>query len=205
MRSYGGSRHRPFCASTVTRQVRERQPAPPTCAATLSPDRTLRVAKLPPGEDPDDVHPGAGQRNDRGVLQRPRSHVRCAVPICCERQRGEATPGQRAAVWRGCEAQRRALPDRSLEAEYRRTLLGPVFRRPAQRPQRPGAADPAPPALSPIARIAISSAAHSDRHPAAPSDAAARRGTRLCRPRPAAPARGAEIGTPGVGGNRGYP
>jgi DNA primase len=108
----------------------------------LAPDRTLRLARLPAGEDPDTLVRRQGADGVRAVLS-------AAVPLSealydlLRETGGEATPEQRAAFRARLEAAARRIPDRALASEYRRTLLDRFF---AGR----GAGRRAPAARSPV-------------------------------------------------------
>ena len=156
----------------------------------LAPDRTLRLARLPAGEDPDtlvrrqgaDAH--ARRAGRRGAAGR-------ALYDLLRETGGEATPEQRAAFRTRLEAAARRIPDRALAGEYRRALLDRFYA--GRFAGRSGAACravrcrvPAPPADA-VDRRAVP---HPHRDPAAPPDPAARRRARLCRARPAARTRG---------------
>ncbi len=88
----------------------------------LAPDRTLRLARLPSGEDPDSLVRRQGADAVRGVLS-------TAAPLgdalfdLLREAGGEATPEQRAAFRARLEAAARRIPDRALAGEYRRALL----------------------------------------------------------------------------------
>jgi DNA primase len=92
----------------------------------LAPDRTLRLARLPAGEDPDTLVRRQGADGMRAVLS-------AAVPLSealydlLRETGGEATPEQRAAFRARLEAASRRIPDRALAGEYRRTLLDRFF------------------------------------------------------------------------------
>jgi DNA primase len=100
----------------------------------LSPERTLALATLPNGQDPDTLV----RRDGVGALQ---SVLDAARPLSealydLLREAGDATPEQRAAFRARLEAASQRIPDRALAAEYRRTLLDRYFneRRRAERP-----------------------------------------------------------------------
>jgi DNA primase len=88
----------------------------------LAPDRTLRLARLPSGEDPDTLVRRQGADGIRTVLS-------AAAPLAealydlLRGTGGEATPEQRAAFRSRLEAAARRIPDRALASEYRRALL----------------------------------------------------------------------------------
>ena len=92
----------------------------------LAPDRTLRLARLPSGEDPDSLVRRQGTDAVRVVLS-------AAAPLgdalfdLLREAGGEATPEQRAAFRARLEAAARRIPDRALAGEYRRALLDRFF------------------------------------------------------------------------------
>ena len=92
----------------------------------LAPDRTLRLARLPSGEDPDTLVRRQGPDAVRAVLS-------TAAPLgdalfdLLREAGGEATPEQRAAFRARLEAAARRIPDRALAGEYRRALLDRFF------------------------------------------------------------------------------
>jgi DNA primase len=92
----------------------------------LAPDRTLRLARLPAGEDPDTLVRRQGADGMSGVLA-------AAVPLSealydlLRESGGETTPEQRAAFRARLEAAARRIPDRALGGEYRRALLDRFF------------------------------------------------------------------------------
>ncbi|MBV8913859.1 MAG: DNA primase, partial [Acetobacteraceae bacterium] len=104
----------------------------------LAPDRTLRLATLPAGEDPDSLIRGRGSEAMRGILSSAAS-LADALYDLLRQTTGEATPEQRAAFRTRLEAAARSIQDRNLAGEYRRALLDRFF---AARRSRPGAAAP---------------------------------------------------------------
>jgi DNA primase len=102
----------------------------------ISAERTLKLATLPGGEDPDTLVRKGGPAAFQAVLDaaRPLSEalyglVAAGLPT--------TTPEQRAALRTRLEQAARTIPDRALAAEYRRALLDRFFA--ATRPGRPGA------------------------------------------------------------------
>ena len=111
----------------------------------LASDRTLRLATLPAGEDPDTLVRKSGPGAFQAVLDSARS-LSTALYDLLHEGHGDATPEQRAAFRTRLEEAARRIPDRALSSEYRRALLDRFFSsRPAQRGSRGGAAVPAPP------------------------------------------------------------
>jgi DNA primase len=109
----------------------------------LAPDRTLRIATLPEGEDPDSLvaRRGAAAFADVLAAARPLDEALFAL---LRGAGGQRTPEQRAELRHRLEAAAASIPDRALAAEYRRSLLDRFFaasRRgaaaPALRPARP--------------------------------------------------------------------
>jgi DNA primase len=88
----------------------------------LAPDRTLRIAALPEGEDPDTMVRRQGNAAFQGVLDTARPLAEALYDLLREAG-GEKTPEQRAAFRTRLEAAARRIPDRALSDEYRATLL----------------------------------------------------------------------------------
>jgi DNA primase len=87
----------------------------------LAPDRSLKLARLPAGDDPDTLVKRHGHDAMAVVVD-------SALPLADAlfdllREGGEATPEQRAAFRARLENAARRIPDKALAAEYRRTLL----------------------------------------------------------------------------------
>ncbi len=105
----------------------------------LAPERTLRLATLPAGEDPDTLVAKGGSRAFQAVLDAARPLAEALYGLLAEGHAGAAaaaTPEQRAGLRTRLEAAARAIPDRSLAGEYRRVLLDRFFAS-ARRPGRP--------------------------------------------------------------------
>ncbi len=97
-----------------------------TALPLLAPDRTILLATLPSGEDPDTLVRRRGQAAFAAVLDaaRPLNEalfdlLRSAAP--------DTTPEQRSAFRARLEAAAAAIKDRSLAGEYRRALLDRFF------------------------------------------------------------------------------
>jgi DNA primase len=88
----------------------------------LAPDRTLRIAALPEGEDPDTLVRRQGNAAFQGVLDAARPLADALYDLLREAG-GERTPEQRAAFRARLETAARRIPDRALADEYRATLL----------------------------------------------------------------------------------
>lgn len=109
----------------------------------LSPERTLRFATLPAGEDPDTLVQRHGPTAIAQVIAAARPMVEALFDLL--RAGGDGgLPEQRAALRARLEGAARRIPDRSLATEYRRALLDRFFgnRRPGApalrpRPSRP--------------------------------------------------------------------
>lgn len=109
----------------------------------LAPDRTLKLATLPPKEDPDSLVRRQGKAGFDMVLD-------AAVPLAhalydlLREANGDATPELRAALRTKLEEAAKRIPDKSLAAEYRGVLLDRFFasrkRAPAGRSFNGGAA-----------------------------------------------------------------
>jgi DNA primase len=92
----------------------------------LAPDRSLRLARLPSGEDPDSLVRRQGTEGMRSVLDAARPLSEALYDLLREAG-GETTPEQRAAFRARLEAAARRIPDKALASEYRRTLLDRYF------------------------------------------------------------------------------
>ena len=99
----------------------------------LAPDRSLRIATLPAGEDPDTLV-RRGRTAMAAALEGARPLARALFELL--REGGAQSPEQRAAFRHRLEAAAGRIPDRALAREYRAALLDRFFERPA----RPGAA-----------------------------------------------------------------
>ena len=103
----------------------------------LAPERTLRLAALPSGEDPDTLIRRRGGEAMRAVLGAARPLADALYDLLREAS-GEATPEQRAALRTRLEAAARRIPDRALASEYRRVLLDRFYA--ARSSRHPGGA-----------------------------------------------------------------
>ena len=107
----------------------------------LAPDRTLRLAQLPAGEDPDSLVLARGPSGFQAVLDAARPLSEALYDLIRE-QIGEKTPEQRAALRHRLEETAQRIPDPALAREYRGVLLDRFYaarasRRPGARPLRP--------------------------------------------------------------------
>ena len=91
----------------------------------LAPDRTLKLARLPAGEDPDSLVRRQGSDGMRSVLDAATPLAEALYDLL--REGGETTPEQRAAFRARLEGAARRIPDKALASEYRRTLLDRFF------------------------------------------------------------------------------
>jgi DNA primase len=101
----------------------------------LAPDRTLRIAALPQGDDPDTMVRRQGISGFQAVLDAARPLAEALYDLLREAG-GERTPEQRAAFRTRLDAAARRIPDRALSEEYRRELQNRFFD--GQRKGRPG-------------------------------------------------------------------
>ena len=92
----------------------------------LSPERTLCLATLPNGQDPDTLVRRDGIGALQAVLDAARPLSEALYNLL--REAGDATPEQRAAFRSRLESAARHIPDRTLAAEYRRALLDRYFK-----------------------------------------------------------------------------
>ncbi|HTC12535.1 MAG TPA: DNA primase [Acetobacteraceae bacterium] len=100
----------------------------------LAPDRSLRIATLPGGEDPDTLVRRQGNAAFQGVLDAARPLAEALYDMLREGG-GDSTPEQRAAFRTRLEDTARRIPDKTLAGEYRRELQNRFFD--AQRKKRP--------------------------------------------------------------------
>jgi DNA primase len=92
----------------------------------LTPERTLSLATLPAGEDPDTLLAKGGAGAVRAVLDGAQPLSAALYGLLTEGRPG-TTPEQRAALRNRLEAAARTIPDKALAAEYRRSLLDRFF------------------------------------------------------------------------------
>jgi len=112
------------------------------CLPLLTPERTLRLAALPGGDDPDTLIRKQGPAAFQSVIDGARPLAEALFHVLREQGTGD-TPEQRAALRARLVAAAGRIADRSLAAEYRGALLDRFY---ASR-KRPGKA--APPAARP--------------------------------------------------------
>jgi DNA primase len=92
----------------------------------LAPDRSLKLARLPAGDDPDTLVRRQGANGMRTVLE-------AAIPLAqalydlLREAGGDTSPEQRAAFRTRLEEAARRIGDRALASEYRRALLDRFF------------------------------------------------------------------------------
>ena len=92
----------------------------------LAPDRTLQLATLPAGEDPDTLVRRQGTTGFRAVLDAARPLADALYDLLRETA-GQATPEQRAAFLTRLETAARRIPDKTLADEYRDVLRGRFY------------------------------------------------------------------------------
>jgi DNA primase len=92
----------------------------------LAPDRSLKLARLPSGEDPDSLVRRRGTNGMKAVLDAATPLATALFELLREAG-GEASPEQRAAFRVRLEAAARRIPDKALASEYRRALLDRFF------------------------------------------------------------------------------
>lgn len=108
----------------------------------LTPERTLRLATLPAGEDPDTLVSRQGRAGFEAVLSAARPLAEALYTLLAE-GRTLVAPEERAAFRARLAEAANSIADKTLASEYRRALLDRFFA--AGRPGRPKA-------LPPIAR-----------------------------------------------------
>jgi DNA primase len=118
----------------------------------LTPERSLRLATLPAGEDPDTLIVKGGPAAFQAVLDGARSLGEALFGLIAE-GRPMATPEQRAALRRRLEEVAATITDKTLAGEYRRALIDRFYQ--ATRPAGPRRGPPGRPAAPSRARPAI--------------------------------------------------
>jgi DNA primase len=106
----------------------------------LAPERTLRLATLPAGDDPDTLIRRQGVAAMRAVLDSARPLADALYGLMREAG-GDATPEQRAGLLARLDQAARRIPDKALAAEYREAMRGRFY---AARRLRRGAGSGAP-------------------------------------------------------------
>ena len=91
----------------------------------LAPDRTLKLATLPAGEDPDTLVRRQGPAGFQAVLDSAQPLADSLYNLL--RHGGDTTPEQRAAFRARLEAAAKRIPDKSLAGEYRAMLIDRFF------------------------------------------------------------------------------
>jgi DNA primase len=140
-----------------------------TCLPLLAPDRTLRVATLPAGEDPDTLLARHGNAAFDAILAAARPLSAVLFDILRAGSNPDATPEQRAAFRARLEDAAKRIPDKSLAGEYRATLLDRFFaerttrRRPAQAGRPTKSFAPAPRAIARHPFTALAAGAERER------------------------------------------
>jgi DNA primase len=92
----------------------------------LAPDRTLKLARLPAGEDPDSLVRRQGGESVRAILTAATPLVDALYDLLREAG-NEATPEQRAAFLTRLDQAARRIPDKALADEYREALRGRFY------------------------------------------------------------------------------
>ena len=109
----------------------------------LTPEQSLRIAFLPPGEDPDSLIRRGGVAAAQDVLATARPLAEALYTVLSER--AAATPEGRARLRRQLEASVARIGDRVLADEYRRVVLDRFFADGAAQERRTRPARAAPP------------------------------------------------------------
>jgi DNA primase len=91
----------------------------------LAPDRSLKLARLPEGEDPDTLVRRRGSESMHTVLGAATPLAEALFDLL--REGSDTTPEQRAAFRTRLEDAARRIPDKALASEYRRALLDRFF------------------------------------------------------------------------------
>jgi DNA primase len=102
----------------------------------LTPERSLKLATLPAGEDPDTLIVKGGPAAFQAVLDGARGLGEALFGMIAE-GRPMATPEQRAALRNRLAEAAATIKDRALAGEYRRVLLDRFFQATRPQPMRP--------------------------------------------------------------------
>jgi DNA primase len=106
----------------------------------LAPDRSLKLASLPAGEDPDTLVAKGGVAGFQAVLDAARPLAVALYDLLAEGVPAGATPEQRAALRNRLTEAAGLIPDKTLASEYRRALLDRYYQATRAQPaRRPGA------------------------------------------------------------------
>ncbi len=105
----------------------------------MSAERSLKLATLPSGEDPDTLISKGGKAAFQGVMDAARPLSEALYGLLLEGQ-AMASPEQRAAARNRLVAAAATISDRALASEYRQALLDRFFK--ATRRHQPGQATP---------------------------------------------------------------
>jgi len=97
-----------------------------TALPALAPDRTIRIATLPAGEDPDTLVRRGGPDAFAGILQAARPLEEALFDLL-RSAGGDTTPEQRAAFRNRLTGAAARIEDKTLASEYRRALLDRFF------------------------------------------------------------------------------
>ena len=92
----------------------------------LAPDKTLKLATLPAGEDPDSLVRRQGKAGFDAVLESA-SPLADALYDLLRQASGDSTPELRAAFRTRLEEAAKRIPDKPLASEYRRAFLDKFF------------------------------------------------------------------------------
>jgi DNA primase len=92
----------------------------------LAPDRTLKFATLPAGEDPDTLVRRQGTEGMRTILEAARPLADTLYDLLREAS-GDTTPEQRAAFLTRLDQAARQIPDKALADEYREAFRGRFY------------------------------------------------------------------------------
>jgi DNA primase len=103
----------------------------------LAPDRSLRLAVLPPGEDPDTLVAQRGSAGFEAVLAAARPLSVALYDLLAEATPASATAEQRSALRNRLAAAAATIPDRALAGEVRRVLLDRFYAEGRRRPDTP--------------------------------------------------------------------
>ncbi len=166
----------------------------------LAPDRSLRVAALDPGDDPDSLIRRKGADGFRAVLAKARP-LDAALFDLVREATGDRTPEQRAELRNRLIQSSSRIPDRALSIRISQCTARPLLCHPAGAPGgRQDGRPRAGPSIAVRRRRGRRAGPHPDCDPAAPSGAGPSGGPGLAGRSPAACLRPAQDGAAGLGG-----
>jgi DNA primase len=143
-----------FCFDGDSAGLRAAARAAEAALPLLTPSRTVRLATLPPGEDPDSLIRRGGSGAFETVLQQARP-LSVALFDMLRDPAAADTPEARAAFQARLDAAAEQIQDKGLSAEYKRTLRDRVYAERQATRRVPGGRDRGKPFKLPVAHAPI--------------------------------------------------